>query len=405
MRVTTVFNRIFGVPGASVASVSFTDQGLVLGLRRRFRLLTCPCGQRGSARYDGSVRRWRHLDCGACSVWLEAEIRRVDCRACGRVRTEVVPWARPGARHTRDFEDVVGWLAQRMDKSGVARLLRCSWEAVDGIVRRVVDDHLDDARLDGLYRIGVDEISYKRGHHYLTVVADHDNGGRVVWIGEGRSREVFEEFFDELGDERAAQLVAITMDASPTYMPVAADRAPNAAICLDPFHIIKWTNEALDSVYRYHPTPPAMSGKDWRRTRYALRAGKERLKREHRAIVNGLRRGRYHIGRAWELKEQLRSLYRRIKPHRARPHLKAWITTAKRSRIPQFRTLATRLEKHFDAITAAVELGLSNSRLEGINSKIRVIQRRGYGHPSADSLAAMIYLCIGGITITLPTQR
>lgn len=139
------------------------------------------------ARYDTARRRWRHLDFGACQAWLEADIHRIDCRSCSRVRTEQVPWARPNARHTTDFENVAAWLAQRMDKASIARLLRCSWEAVDAIVTRVVADHIDDRRLDQLYRIGVDEISYKRGHKFLTIVADHDTGN-VVWVGKERRR-------------------------------------------------------------------------------------------------------------------------------------------------------------------------------------------------------------------------
>jgi transposase len=114
------------LPGASVRSVAFTDQGIVIGLRRRRRRLVCPCSKTTKARYDTSRRRWRHLDFGACQVWLEADIHRLDCRSCGRVRTEQVPWARPSARHTTDFENMVAWLAQRMDKSSIARLLRCS---------------------------------------------------------------------------------------------------------------------------------------------------------------------------------------------------------------------------------------------------------------------------------------
>jgi Helix-turn-helix domain of transposase family ISL3/zinc-finger of transposase IS204/IS1001/IS1096/IS1165 len=138
MRVTTAFNRVLALPGAWVATVSFTSCGIVVGLRRRGRWLCCPCGHRTRSRYDTSRRRWRHLDFGACKVWLEADLHRVDCPACRRVRTEQVPWARPGARHTRDFEDLVAWLAQRMDKTSVARLLRCSrpgWTAAYGTAR------------------------------------------------------------------------------------------------------------------------------------------------------------------------------------------------------------------------------------------------------------------------------
>jgi transposase len=411
VRVCTAFNRILALPGASVCSVEFTAAGLVLGLRRsRRRRLVCPCGTRTWARYDGSWRRWRHLNFGLCRVFVEAEVFRLDCRGCGRVRTEQVPWARPGARHTRDFEDVAGWLTQRADKTTVAKLLGCSWEAIDRIAKRLVAEHLDDSRLDDLYRIGVDEISYKRGHHYLTIVADHDSGN-VVWVKKGRDRAAFESFFDALGEQRSAVIEAVTLDASSTYGPVAAQRAPQATLCLDPFHVIKWCNEALDQFYRAQPAPPPeylgnrFSIRAWRRTRLALRSAAENLDKDHRGLINAIRRHNYRLYRAWELKEQLRELYRSVDPRYAARYLKWWCTSALRSNIPAFHTLARRISKHFDAIIAAVHLGLSNSRLEGINSKIRVIQRRGYGHPSPQSLATMIYLCLGGINLSLPTQR
>jgi transposase len=266
VRLTTAFNRILQLPGVSVHTVAFTDQGLVIGLRRRWRRLRCPCGTTTTARYDASRRRWRHLDFGACQVWLEADIHRIDCYTCRRVRTEQVPWARPKARHTSDFENVVAWLAQRMDKTSISRLLRCSWEAVDAIIVRVVVDHIDDSRLDQLYRIGVDEISYKRGQKYLTIVADHDTGN-VVWVGKERSKAAFEEFFTALGPQRAAAIEAISLDGSSVYLPVTREQIPNARICLDPFHVIKWTNEVVDSVYRAEaPKIPRRPGGRTRRT-------------------------------------------------------------------------------------------------------------------------------------------
>ncbi|MDP9823640.1 transposase [Nocardioides massiliensis] len=135
----------------------------MVDLVRRAKRLRCPCGWSTRAVYDRSTRSWRGLDLGAAKLILRAEIRRLSCRRCGRVRTEDVPWARPGARFTRDFEDVVVWLAQRMDQTAITRLLRCSWEAVANIVGRVVADQFDDARLDEVYRIGVDEVSYRKG--------------------------------------------------------------------------------------------------------------------------------------------------------------------------------------------------------------------------------------------------
>jgi transposase len=406
VRVTTAFNRILNLPGATVTEVSFTRTGMVIGLRSRGRKLTCPCGATTRARYDTSRRRWRHLDMGATKVFLEAEIARVDCRACGRVLTQVLPWARPGARFTRDFEDMVAWLAQRTDLTTVSHLMRCSWQSVHDIAARVVAEAIDSSRLDRLYRIGVDEISYRRGHQYLTVVADHDSG-RVVWVAKGKRAAALQGFFDELGPERAAQVSAITMDLTNIYASVARRAIPQAVVCFDPFHVIQLANRALDAVYKSQGRELSRSGvgdADWRRTRFALRAGVERLNEDQLAILARLRQQSNRLWRAWELKEGLRDMYRRVPPAFARVYLQAWLSSASHSRIPAMVNLARSIRRYFEPIVAAVELGLSNARLEGINARIRLIQRRGYGYRSVDSLASMIYLCLGGITVRLPTE-
>ena len=432
MRVTTAFNRVLSLPGAVVESVSFTDAGIVVGVRRRGRRHRCRCGWSTTARYDCSRRRWRHLDMGTNQVWLEADMARIACRVCGRVRTEDVPWARPGARCSRDVEDTIAWLAQRMDKSAIADLMRCAWRTVDNVVKRLVADHLDTdvntARLDGLIRIGVDEISYKRGHAYLTVLADHDTG-RVVWVAKGRSAQAFEDFTAALGPRRCAQIEAVTMDMSHIYRGAAERTLPQAQICFDPFHVIKWVNEAMEQVLSSvrasiaAATPAADlttalgvapdrgtdAGRNpkarlWRKARFLLRAGAERLTPEHHELLDYLRRQDLGLARAWELKEGLRALYQDLDIHHARGYLDAWCTAAADSGLRPFITLARRIRRHFDGITAAVERQLSNSRLEGVNAKIRVIQRRGYGHPDPDALTAMIYLCLGGIPTSLPTR-
>jgi transposase len=403
VRVTTAFNRILALRGATVESVSFAPAGVIVGIRCRSRRLRCPCGRVSRARYDTSRRRWRHLDMAATKVWLEADVARIDCRACGRVRTQTVPWARHRARHSRDFEDVVAWLAQRADMTTVAALMRCSWAAVHAIAGRVVAERLDSDRLNELYRIGVDEISYRRGHRYLTIVADHDRAS-VVWVAKGKRGAALEGFFDALGPERSAQIQAISMDLGTIYRDAARRRIPQATICFDPFHVIQIANRALDAVYKGTGHTSGVGDRAWRTTRVALRSGAEHLTDEHRAILKALRRDRYCLYRAWELKEGLRDLYRTIHPDDAPVYLKRWTTSALRSRIPAFKNLARQIRRNHDQIIAAVQLGLSNARLEGINAKIRLIQRRGYGYRSTDSLANMIYLCLGGITLNLPTQ-
>ena len=150
MSATTAFNKMLAIPGANVVGVQFTPTGIVVSLRRRSRRLHCPCGWSTRAVCDRSTRRWGHLDLGAARRFLEAELRRLACRHCGRVRTETVAWARPAARCTHDFEAVVAYLPSAPTRRPSPRLLRCSWEAVAAITVRVVAAHIDDARLDDL---------------------------------------------------------------------------------------------------------------------------------------------------------------------------------------------------------------------------------------------------------------
>ena len=400
MRVTTAFNRLLNLPGLSVTAVSFTDNGVVVEVRKTGRRLRCPCGWSATGRYDRSRRRWRHLDLGVHKVWIEADIDRLFCRRCDRVRTEQVPWARPGARQTKPFEQLVGYLAQRMDRSAVAELARCSWRTVTDVIGRLVDSRSDDSRFDGLRRIGVDEIGYRRRRKFLTIVADHDTG-RVVWVGKGKDSAALTSFFDALGPERCAQIEAVSMDMGVAYTAATAARLPDAKVCLDPFHLVKWAGEALERIFRSHALN--REAKQFRKDRYLLRAAGENLSPEESTELGRLRRTHEQIGRGYELKEGLRGLFRDVEPDQAKTYLDGWISEASDSQLPAFTQLARRITKHYDGILNAVELGLSNSRLEGINGKIRLINARGYGHHSAESLASMIHLNLGGIRLELPT--
>jgi transposase len=412
VRVSTAFNTMLEIPGASVTTVSFTPAGVVVGLRLRRQRLRCPCGFISRATYDRSLRRWRHLDLGATKLLLEAEIRRLHCRRCDRVRTEEVPWARPGARLSRDLEDLIAWCAQRMDKTTASRLLRISWASVHRAVHRVVASELDPSRLDELFRIGVDDISFRKGHRYLTVVADHDRDGAVIWAEEGRDAATLSRFFTELGPERLARLEAISADMGAGYAKAICERADagtlTARICIDPFHVVKLANEAIDACRRWAWNEARRAGQDARwvkHTRWALVKDPGALSTSQRLVLERLRRDRSVLHRAYLLKEELRDVYRLREFGAAHQFLDRWLARACRSRIPAFVRLSRTIRAHREGILAAVELGLANSKLEGLNSKIRLINHRGYGHHSAAAVIAMIYLCCGGITVELPTRR
>ena len=159
-----------------------------------------------------------------------------------------MPWARAGAHHTRDFEDVVAWLAQQMAKTPIAGLLRIGWDTVGRIVERVVADQIDERRLEGLVAIGVDEISYRRGQRYLTSVVDHRSGA-IVWCAPGRNAATLQQFFELLGDRRHS-IQAVSIDMSGGYQQAINASIPGAEICFDPFHVVRLAQRAVDQVRR-----------------------------------------------------------------------------------------------------------------------------------------------------------
>ncbi len=250
MRVKTAYNRMLGLVGAWVRDVQFGAGGTVVTVVLRRRRAVCAgCGaQRGLQIHDRRVKRWRHLDLAGGRCIIECELRRVRCAGCLRLGLEAVAWARPDAPYTRDFEDLAAWLAQQMNKTQITRLLRIGWASVGEIVARVVADHLDEGRLDGLVMLGVDEISHGADHRFLTCVADHATGA-IVWAAPGRNAATLQAFFDALSAQQKASIRAISIDMSAGYEK-AIRAETDARVCFDRFHVVALGGRAVDKVRR-----------------------------------------------------------------------------------------------------------------------------------------------------------
>jgi transposase len=406
VRVTTAFNRLLRLPGAAVIDVSFGTEGVIVTVRLRRRRRVCGrCGQTGRQLevHDRRTKRWRHLDLGASRCVIEAELRRLRCQDCG-VHLEAVPWARPDAHHTRDFEDVVAWLAQQMAKTPIAGMLRIGWDTVGKIVERVVADHLDETRLTGLVAIGVDEISYRRGQRYLTTVVDHRQGA-IVWAAPGRNAQTLNGFFELLGD-RKQSIRAVSIDMSGGYQQAIKASIPDANICFNPFHVVRLAQRAVDQVRRdewnAHDRSHTRAGKWIKGTRWSLLKSPEKQTIDQLAKLGEVQQANKPLYRAFLLKEELRLLYHLEDPKVAPAHLDAWLTWASRSRLPPFVKLARTIRRYQAGILNAIRLGLNNGRLEGLNSRIRLISHRSFGFHWPAPLIALIYLCCTGIIIPLP---
>lgn len=300
----------------------------------------CPGYDRGR----GSVRRWRALDSGLLRTYVEAQVPRVWCLEHGVV-TAAVPWARHGARHTYAFEQTAAWCATEMSGTAAAKLLRCGWRTIGDMVDRVLAD-LEAASgsdgLDGLTRIGIDEISYRRGHRYLTVVVDHDSR-RLVWAKPGRDRATVESFFDQLGPERTQALTHITSDSAAWIARPVAARAPDALHAADPFHVVRWAGNAMEDirrkvwnavrVHRGRNRPALGASKTMRYVLWALRKDLSTWTAEQAAAMAWVAATSPELQRAWRLKEALRAVFAATGEH-AIVLLDAWLAWASRSRLP-----------------------------------------------------------------------
>lgn len=407
--------RALGVECAVVEDLAWEneqteDMRLVLRIRPRYRDKgRCPQCNRRCPGYDAGEgrRRWRAPNVGLVAVFVEADGSRVECPTHG-VLVASVPWARPGSRFTRAFEDTVAWLAVRTDKTTLSGLMNIAWRTVGRILERVADTA--QATMDplaNLVRIGIDEVSYRKGHRYLTIVINHDTG-RLLWASPGRDEATLRKFFDQLGEERAKALRLVSADAAAWIANVVRERCPNAVLCLDPFHVVQWATKALDEVRRSMWNKLREAGKPdlahtLKHARWALWKNPENLTQAQTTSLAAIQRDNAVLYRAYLLKEQLRVMFQSglggIKL------LERWLRWASRSKLKPFVKLARSIRAHRRGIYAALVHGLSNARVEAANTKLRLLTRLAYGFHSHAPLIALAMLKLGGLCPPLPTLK
>lgn len=401
MRITSLLSKLLCLKHVRVLGVHFHNGGLVVDVAPTTRVPRCSgCGRKAHVGYDERPRRWRHLDLAGMTLHLQGVLRRVKCRHCG-VLIERVPWAEPASWFTREFEDQVAYLAQRCDATTVSCLMRMSWRTVGEVVQRVVARRSTGDPLDGLTIIGVDELSYRRHHEYVTIVVDHVQQ-RVVWARPGKNADTLKAFFEALGPERCAQLEAVTIDMSGAYIKAVTEATPQAQIIFDRFHIQRLAHDAVDEVRRAEVRQAATQEDKsaLKKTRWALQKNPWNLTGTEKNKLAEVQHANKPLYRAYLLKESLLDVLDRHQVHLAESKLDEWLTWARRSRLTPFVKLAGTVHKYRDGILAYVRTRLSNGRTEALNGKIRTITRRAYGFHSATNLIALIMLCCSGLAMS-----
>ncbi len=422
MRVSKVLRRVLGI-GRDVVIVAWELEeedwrvrpNLLVSVRPRAawkgRCGRCskpaPGYDRGG-RPGGWQRRWRHLDLGFATCDLAGDAPRVACPEHGPTVAEL-PWARHDSAFTRAFEDLVVWEGLASNKTAAARHHGLSWRAVNGMCIRVATEALGRVDLlDGLVAITIDEVKYKKGQRYLTVVCDQFTG-KVVWAAKGRSKDTVRAFFAALGRERAARLRFVSCDGAEWIRTVVAAEAPDAIVTLDPFHLVQWANDALDEVRReewntLRRKGEAGAAKEFKGLRWLLLRNWENLRGDQRGVIRDLARANQRTFRAWQLKEELRDVLA-LPLIAARMALDDWLRFASRSRLEPFVKLARSVRHYRASIEATIEWRLTSGIAESVNAAIGRIRTNARGFHDPQAFIAMIMLDRAGIAPDLPWAR
>lgn len=348
----------------------------------------CPkCGQEMKL-YDHKERAWRHANLDKTICYLHADIPRYKCECCGTVTQIDIPWADPNQSYSDRFMEVAIELMTSMSLRATARFLSCSWTLLDGIVGRVVGEHLDRMDLSEVRRIRIDETSAKKHHRYITVITDADTD-RIIFITKGKDRKVVKEFVDWLcahkGNPQNIEIVA--SDFGEAFISGAREYLPNAESVLDPFHLIQLGNQKLDK----DRSSNQVNGQRLKSIRYSLLKNECNLTDDERAIVMDITKDNEIIGRSYEMNMSLRQAFEYDDVRLTAVHLARWVVWALRDGSNGFKALANTVRKHFKGIIKAIQTGINNGFQESLNGRIQFSKRIANGYHKEERLARIVF--------------
>lgn len=380
MKLKTLFNQTMVLGDHKVKRCYRQGEEIIIELeRRRRKKVRCKeCGGRGILYGHMQERRWRHVDLWGKRVYVTYQPYRIQCQKCG-VHVEAMSWSRGKQPWTIPFMVMVGEMAKKMALKEVARRLGISWGAVANIIRAMVEYGKRERDVEGVRRIGIDEVSRQKGHVYHTVVYDLE-GKRVLWSGNGRGEHVLRAFYQEMGEAWCARIEYAVMDMWPAYRKATETHLPNAVIVYDKFHVMKHLHDALEKVRR-----DEMKGlnkqerRELKGVRWAL------LKRpclhtaRQKTLLERVVRSGMRVGRAWALKEGFYKVMEASCEEEALSLFRNWFWRATHSRLEPMRCAAWTIKRHLQGIFASLWCELTNAVVEGLNNNIKVLARQARG--------------------------
>jgi transposase len=347
--------------------------------------------------YDRTVRQVRDLSCGGFRIYLAFEVRRVFCRTCAAVKRERLSFLADSALHTKRFAYYVGRRCRSATIKDVAEELHLDWHTVKELDKQYMRAQLAKAGTPGPKAIGIDEISIRKGHTYRIVVSDLLRR-RPIWFGgEDRSEASMAMFYQWLGKKKSAHIRLAVMDMWKPFRNATRAHAPQAAILFDKFHIMAHLGKALDTVRKREYARLSGDKRQYiKGQKYTLLSHRENLTLKGRQSLKALLAANKRLNTAYLLKESFGQLWGYEREGWARRFFENWRASLKWQRLEPYEKFAQMIDRHWDGIAAYCkpENKVSLGFVEGLNNKIRVIQRRAYGLRDEEYLRLKTLTCM-----------
>ncbi len=364
-------------------------------------LFPCPsCGEKLPLYDHAEERSWRHLDTCQLMTYLHARPPRVQCPKDGVLRVNLA-WAEPHGRFTMLFERLAIDLLQEMSVEAATRILSITWDEAWGIKERAVKRGLRAKEETVCPRIGVDEKAFLKGHKYATLVTDLD-GSTVEHVAEGRGKSSLDQFFTSLSRRQREGIEAVAMDMHAPYIEAVRSHLedPDKKIVFDRFHVMGLVTRAVDLVRRReHRERTAEGDATLTGTKYVWLKNVENLTDAQSVAFDILRKADLKTGRAWAIKENLRSLWMHFRPGSAVRHWKRWYGWAIRSRLKPIIDAARSIHRHLYGVLNFYQHPITNAVSEGLNSKIQKLKQVACGFRNFENFRTTIYFHCGGLQL------
>lgn len=407
MLVKTILNRCYKFKSFVYGSVKFIEKGEKIPaieveiFPRKNSKMICSCCHKLAPGYDtlSNARRFEFIPLWGYPVFFVYTMRRVKCKKCG-IKVEEVPWASGKSTLTKPYMQFLADWARSLSWREVAQRFKTTWDKVYSSISYIVDWGLNQRSLEGITAIGVDEIQWKKGHKYLTLVYQINRECvRLLWIGKDRSEKTFSKFFDKLGSEKSELIEFICSDMWKPYLKVIRERLPKAVHILDRYHIVARMNRAIDKVRAEEHRLLKEQGYEpiLTHSRWTLLKRPENLKESQQIKLRELLKYNLKSMRAYLLKEEFQLFWNYTYPAWASQFIDRWIAKVMRSKIEPLKHEARLIRKHKDRILNwfRSRKAYSSGVVEGLNNKVKLTARKSYGFREYRSMEIALYHSLG----------